>query len=125
MSLAGVIEASGISSGSFTVTRYTSPATAVDNEGIYNDKTTATFSIVASIQPLSGDDLKALDPALHSEELQLLLTKTAAVRTVKEDSHVADTIVIGADTWEFKTVESWSALGGTWWEAIIAKVVNP
>lgn len=123
MSLQGVIEAVGISSGSFTVTRYTAGVPTYDNEGIRKARTTATFAIVASVQPLSGDDLQALDPSLHAEELRLVLTKTAALQTVSS-AGPADTIAIGSDTWEVKTVEAWTAFGGSHWEAIVARVVN-
>lgn len=102
-------------SGTYTVTR-AAPTTTTGGRAVPGS--TSTLSIVASVQPLNGRDLKQLPEGMRTEELQKIYSSTA-LRT-QGPGQAPDKIAIGSETWEVRRVEDWSQTGN-FYMAIIAK----
>lgn len=67
-----------------------------------------TFEIVASIQPIDGNQLQLLPEGERTSEMRNLYTATK-LNTANEDKTInADIILIGSDYWEVQKVETWS-----------------
>lgn len=117
MSLGLVIAA--FNTGTYTVTR-----TGADSytDGVRTVGSTSTFSIDASIQPMSGRDLKAaLAEGRRAEDVRTVWTKTAAL--VADPN--PDKIAIGTETWEVFRVFGFSILDPTFYRVGIAKQGTP
>lgn len=119
MSLNGVI--SSFNTGIYTVAREGS-GTYVD--GILQVGAADTpFSIVASIQPASGRDLKNLPEAQHGEETRVVFT-TTELRT-RTPAGAPDTVMIDGEPWTVVRVERWQHWGTTHYRAYISRGLVP
>ena len=82
--------------GDYVVTRRT--GASYDADGIKVDGLSATFSIPATVQPLSGRELEALAPAQLGKEIREVLCRTELkTRTPTCD---ADQVTIDDEQWE-------------------------
>lgn len=108
-----------LSSGSYTVTRYT--ADSYDSNGIAVQGTSSTLSIGASVQPASGRDLQLLPEGRRTIETMKLWTAT--LLTTSESSAGADRISIDGATFEVVNVERWGPLGN-YTKALVQKVTD-
>lgn len=70
----------------------------------------APFTIVASLQPLSGREMDRLPELLRTREVQALWTKTPLV-AAQEDTQ-GDLVSIKGVTWEVHNFSDWQDLGG-------------
>ncbi len=95
-----------LSTGTYTVTRY-EPATNLSGVVVPGDS--ESFTIVASVQPLTGRELKSLPEGMRTEEMRALWTPTE-LRTQGTDND-PDKVTIGSETWEVVRVEPWPELG--------------
>lgn len=77
------------------------------------------FSIDASVQPVSQEQLQRLPEGMRTQEVQNLFTSTE-LNAKTEDSE-PDTIFIDGSDWEVQAVESWASLGG-YYRAVVARV---
>lgn len=98
--IGGVI--SRFQTGTYTVTRTTAAAPVA---GRYVAGSSSTISVDASIQPVSGRDLKILPEARHGEDVRVVYTLTA-LKTVSP-GYDADSIAIGGEAYEVFKVEAW------------------
>lgn len=116
MSVASAIAA--MKTGDYTVTR--TAASTTDGHGRIVAGATSTFTIEASIQPVTDRDLKVLPEALHAEDLRKVFTVTE-LRAVPPDS-----ITIGGEAWHVVgRPKRWEAFGSGHTEAIIARQAKP
>lgn len=114
MSLTGVI--SRFKTGTYTVTR---TAAGTRTLGRYTPGAPSTFSIVASIQPVTGRDLQTLPEGQRAEETRVVYT-TTELRT-RTATVEPDTLSIDSETWAVTKVERWQAFGGTHYRAMVAR----
>lgn len=114
MDLTGPI--ASFASGTYTVTRRS--ATSYGSDGRLDAPTTSTVSIVASVQPLTGDELARLPEGFQTNELLAVWTATE-LRT-QTATNSADFITINGATWEVQKVERWNMLGN-YYKAIVAR----
>ena len=121
MALIGAI--ASFATGTYTVNRRA--VGALDGEGIYVPASPSTFSIEASIQPVTGRDLKAMPDGRHAEELRVVYTITELV-TVDPTHGIGDVITYKSEAWEVVKAEIWPDLnGGEFCRAYIARQVVP
>jgi hypothetical protein len=106
-------------SGTYTVTR---TAAGTRTLGRYTPGASSTFSIDASVQPVTGRALQALPEGHRAEETRLVLT-TTEIRT-RTPTNEADTISIDSESWAVVKVERWDAFGGTHYRAFVARQAN-
>lgn len=118
MALGGVI--ARFASGTYTVTRKAAGTVSV---GDYTPGATTTFSIVASVQPISGRELSVLPQGQRGEEVRVVYTLTEL--KTRTPATEPDTISIGGETWEVFRTESWEAFGATHYRAHVARKVVP
>ena len=102
----------GFKTGAYTVTRPT--GVGYDSSGYATAGSSSQFSIDASVQALSGDDLQALPESRHAEDNRKIYTET--------ELRVKDTVVIDGDTFEIYNVALFEA-NGTHYRAFAAKAV--
>lgn len=105
MDVSGVI--ASLASGTYTVTR---TAAAGIVKGRATPGATTTISIVASIQPVTGKDLKRLPEGLRTEDLIAGWTSTE-LRTAAVAGVYADKITYLGGSYEVQKVESWDETG--------------
>lgn len=117
MALVDVI-ASFATPGPYTVTR-TTASTYLNGRLVAG--TTSQFTITASVQPVSGRDLKALPEARHGEEVRVVYTTTALNTLIP--THAADVVTLDSEPWEVFRVERWQAFGNTHYRAFVARRV--
>ena len=100
--------------GTYIVTR-----TGTDSHtlGVRTVGAPSTFSIDASLQPVTGANLKLVPQGRRSEDFRMLWTKTAALILTPNP----DTIAIGSDTYEVFKTFGFSILEPTFYRAMIAK----
>jgi hypothetical protein len=115
MGLADVIAT--FQTGTYTVTRRAAGTTTA---GKHTIGSTSTFSIDASIRPLSGRDLRSLPPAQHGEERRKLYTTTLlrAAGAVPGDS-----VSIASEDWLVINVKPYDISGH--YAAIVSRQVTP
>ena len=118
MSLASVIDKFRTHTG-LVVTRK-NPPTVTNGRAVAAGQT--TFTINASIQPLSERDLLALPEGQRTEENRLLFTRTE-LRTLTSAGG-PDSIVIDGETWVVSSSSVWSTLS-LYYRAIIHRQANP
>ena len=99
MSLASVITAFG---ASYTVTRYGSGSFS---NGDWTPGSPSTFSIVASIQPISKPDLVTIPEGHRISDVKQVFT-TTELRTRNGDAD-PDRITINSEAWEVYSVDHW------------------
>lgn len=112
MNLGGVI--ASFATGTYTVTRQ--GPTTVDVDGRAVTAAPSTFSILASVQPMSGRELQRLSEGLRVAERRVLFTSTS-LRVIG----APDVVSVDGELWEVETVEHWGPAIGTFFKATIAK----
>jgi hypothetical protein len=118
MSLRGVI--ARFASGQYTVTRHAAESYV---DGLLVAGSTSTFSITASVQPVTGRELQTLPEAQHGREVRVVFT-TAELRT-RQAGNAPDTIEIDGETWAVERQEGWNAFGGYHSRAFITRMEIP
>ncbi len=113
--LQGVIAAWG---SSYNVTRRTKGA--LGSNGVYSAGTQTTVAITASIQPVSGDELKSLPEGQHLQSVRVVYTTTEL--KASSSTHDPDRFTLDGDTYEVFKLEKHSAWGGTHYRAYIARM---
>lgn len=110
------------STGTYTVTR---TATGMRVEGSYVPGATSTFSIDASIQPVTGRNVKGMPEGRRPEELRVVFTTTELI--AGDPGHgMGDVVTYKSEAWEVITSEQHPDLsGGEYTRAFIARVANP
>lgn len=116
MSLADVVL--HLASGTYTVTRQTGGSYV---NGIWTPGGSSTFSIVASIQPTSGEDLVRLPEGVRTRELVTVFTPTELQVKNAPAGTEADRIAYKGASYEVQTVEKWDEQGG-FYRAVAAKI---
>lgn len=106
MDIASLI--SSFATGTYTVTRTTRGTLSY---GKYQDGSTSTLQITASVSPASGKDLLRVPEGRRTNESRLLFTTTElytgdAIGEL-QSGYLADTIVIDSKTFEVSHVEIW------------------
>lgn len=115
--MALVASIAGFKTGDYTVTRVGKGAAA---GGRYTSGAETTLSIEASIQPVSGRDLKTLPEGRRAEEVRVVYTVTE-LRTLNPAGD-GDVVTYGGEPWEVFRVERWPDLaGGEFTRAMIAR----
>ena len=106
------------STGTYTVTRRAAGSLV---EGTYTPGATSTFSIDASIQPVTGRNVKAMPEGRRPEELRVVYTRTELV-AVSPGHGVGDVVTYKGEPWEVVTSQQWPDLsGGEYTKAFIAR----
>lgn len=118
MALVDVI--ASFATGTYSVTRTAAGAYTV---GRYAAGGTSTFSIEASVQPVTGRDLKKVPEGHHADELRIVYT-TTELRTRAPGSE-PDVVTIDSEPWHVVRFERWQAFGGTHFRAWCARRVTP
>lgn len=96
----------------FTARRGTAPTFDAAGRAI-DPAPGATFSIVASVQPISGEELKRLPEGERSEDLRELYT-TAELHTANPAAGTrADEVIIEGEAFEVERVHPWRMAGFT------------
>ncbi len=89
--------------------------------GRLDTPTTAALSISASVQPLTGRDLKRLPEGSRVSDALVLFTTTELKTSGAGQS--PDLIAIGGESYEVQNVEAWGNVG-SFWKAIVLKTGN-
>ncbi len=117
MSLQGVIARWG---SSYTVYR------AIQGDyvkGVYTDGSMSEVTIIANIQPVTGDDLKTLPEGQHADAVRVLFTETEL--NTRESGFEPDQVGVDGLLWEVISVEKWTATEwGTHYRCMISKMVG-
>ncbi len=113
MALNGVIAA--FQSGTYTRKRTAAGSTV---NGRYTEGSTASTSLVASVQPITGAQLKALPEGRHTEELRVVYTTTELLA-----APIPDKVTLDGSDWEVFKVERWEHWNSTHYVAFVSKVV--
>lgn len=108
MSLTDVIIA--FKTGDYTLTRYAAGTTV---DGILTAGAASTSTIEASIQPVSGRDMKIFPEARHSEEDRIVYTVV--------ELQLGDLITDAGLTWEVKNVKHWVEWDEEHWVSLVSK----
>lgn len=120
MSLRGAI--ASLEQGSpFTVTRTVEGS--FDDAGVYTPGGTSTFTIVASIQPVTGRDLSDLIQGQQGLETRVIYTLTE-LRT-RRAGNDPDSIEIDDEPWTVIRVERFDAFGETHYRAYAQRTESP
>jgi hypothetical protein len=114
MPLIGAINS--LSTGSHTVTRQ-SPGTYV--QGRYTPGTESTFTVVASVQPVTGRDLQDLPEGQYANEVKKLYT-AVELRTRHPDSE-PDRINIYGETYTVIQVNRWDGFGDKHYKVLVSR----
>lgn len=118
MSLADSI--TSLASGTYTVTR---TAQGTRSNGRYTPGSTSTFSIVASVQPMRGRDLRVLAEGQHAEDTRVIYTSTEL--RVMSPTNDPDRVSIDGESYELFRCERWDAFGETYYKGFASRVVQP
>jgi hypothetical protein len=105
-----------LSTGTYTVTRR---AVGAYSDGRWTPGGTSSFSIIASIQPVSGRLLLALPENERTEEQRVVYTITE-LRT-RIGAADPDVVTIDGDAWEVSRVDRWQAFGAVHYRAFVAR----
>lgn len=113
MSFAAVI--SGLRSGTYTVTRIAAPTRTMGRAAA--GSTSTLSGVVASVQPVTGRDLKTLPEGRHADDCRMIYTETALL--------VTDRVALDGDAFEVYRVRKWEAFGETFYIAHASRLVVP
>lgn len=123
MALSGVIDS--FATGTYAVTRTVVSTYGTDGRLVAG--ATSVVNITASIQPLSGRDLKALPEGRHGEDVRKMYAKVELL--TQTPGNDPDLVTYKGETWEVFNVDSWEAFGlgtgGNHYKALIARLDTP
>jgi hypothetical protein len=119
MALNGVI--TRFMTGTYGVTR--TVATTYPSGGFAVGGATLTFNIDASIQPITGRDLKILTEAQRAEESRVIYTLTEL--KTRGPGYEPDVVTINSEPWTVFKVEFYEVISGGHYRAYVARKVVP
>lgn len=105
--------------GTYSVARYGAPTWS---DGIGTKAAPSTISIVASVQPVGGREIRALPEGRRGNEVRVIYTATL-LQT--ETSGSADIVTIDGEPYEVFKVETWIAWGVTHYRAFASRTSIP
>lgn len=115
MSVLGAI--ASMSTGTYTRTRYAAGSTT---DGVYSPGSASTASIVASVQPVRGAELKALPEGRHADHSRVVYSESEL-----RAAPVPDRVTIESADFEVFKAERWDAFGETYYRALVSRLVVP
>ena len=121
--LSSVIDS--FATGTYAVTR--SSAGTYDSNGRYVDGSTSVVNIDASIQPMSGSDLKTLPEGLHASNARTMFSKVEVFTAGPGGK--PDVVSFKGEDWKVINVMAWegfgSGSGADHYESTIARKPAP
>lgn len=120
MALRGAI--GSLSTGVYTVTR-TAPGTYDANGKFVAGATSTLAGVVATVQPVSGRQLRDVPEGQRGDELRVIYTETEL--WPRTPSQAGDRITLDGEAWVIVRAERWQGLGGVHWRAYAARQVTP
>lgn len=78
-----------------------------DDNGLYTQALESTFTIKASVQPLTGKALEALPEGLRSTDVYTLYTDATLNVASQDDEQKADEVEIGGTRYEVQRQQAW------------------
>lgn len=109
------------STGQYTVTRVA--AGGYDSGGYAIAGAVTVFTIDASIQPLTGKDLKVLPEGQHAEQTRWVYTATALL--TGDPTHEPDVVTYQNEPWVVVSIEEWNYRGTLFYRARVARRTIP
>ncbi len=107
--------------GPYTVTR---TVAGTYTKGRYNDTLdTSTFTIIASIQPVTGRDLSDLPEGSNGDEVRVVWTTTELI--TRMPGQEPDVITLDGEPYYAYKSKRWQGLGTTHWQAWVSRIVVP
>jgi hypothetical protein len=108
--------------GDYEVTRFA--ADSYDSDGVLVPGGTSTFTLTdASVQPMTGRDLKNLPEAQHGEETKVIYSDVEL--RPRTPSGRGDQIAIDGSTYEVIRSNKWDHWGETHWVANAVRIDLP
>jgi hypothetical protein len=104
------------STGTYTVSRKAAP-TYVKGR-LQPTAVSTTFTITASVQPLTGQDMSLLPEGSRADNTKILFT-TTRINTV--GSAEPDVVSIESEDYEVFSVETWIGFGDTYYRTLVRK----
>lgn len=117
-SLIGAIALQRLATGTYAVTR---PGAGTYTQGVYVPGAATTFTIAASIQPVTNRELLRLPEGLRTSLLVKIITGTELRIATAPDGSGADVVSYRGESYQVEAVDAWNELGGAF-EAIARKV---
>ncbi len=118
MSLTAVI--ARMRTGTYTVTRRTAAAPAYDTSGVKTADATSTFSIEASVQNISGRNLRNLPEGQHADDVRVLYTETEL--RPRTPTVAGDRLVIDSESYEVFRVRK-ASIRATYYRCYVSRKV--
>jgi hypothetical protein len=106
--------------GPYTVTR---TAAGSYTNGRYTEGAESTFTIIASIQPVTGRDLADLPEGQNGDEVRQVFTITELLTRVPGQE--PDIITLDGEDFYVYRVKRWQGLGEVYWQAWVSRIVVP
>lgn len=92
-----------------------------DGNWVKGDGSTGQFTVEASLQPVTGEDLELLPSGLKKTDVRKVYTPTE-LKTVDEDAGTEpDVIIIDGKNYEVQTVEPWKGRRLAHFKCILTK----
>lgn len=110
----------GFKTGDYTVTRY---AQGSYTDGIWSAGGTSTFSVPASVQPLTGYELQSLGEGFHAENTKKMYCVTQ-LKTEQDTTHGADEVSIDGEDWVVHSAKKAEGFGGTHYKVTLKRKVH-
>lgn len=108
MSIASVI----FPTGEYTVTR--TEVGAYDENGQYEPGDTSTLTIIADIQPVTGEELQNLREGQRANDVRVVYTNSALVALDEVNGIVGDLIEHDGEMWRVFRVQKFRVLANRW-----------
>lgn len=80
-----------------------------------------TFDIIASVQPLSGEELENLREGERSQDFREVYTSTELRPTKPEDGTLGDHVVLDGVEYEVQKCQDWKGVAG-FFHVVVARV---
>jgi len=87
------------------------------------NSTTSTFSIVASVQPVTGRELKDVPEGQRGDEVRVIYTQTEL--HMRKAGFQPDVVTLDGEPYEVYKVERFDAFGDTHYRAYAARTKSP
>ena len=107
---------SHLGTGSYVVNRKDTPTYV---KGRLQPYTSTSFTITASVQPLTGNDMRLLPEGARADNTKSLFTPTKLKTTGDAGP---DVVVINSEDYEVFNVESWIGFGESYFRTLIKRV---
>jgi hypothetical protein len=106
--------------GPYTITR---TAAGSYTNGRYTAGAESTFTIIASIQPVTGRDLADLPEGQNGDEVRVVFTITELL--TRAPGQEPDVITIFGEDFYVYRVKKWQGFGDNHWQAWVSRTVVP